>query len=163
MDYYDKLRYEVKQFNYGLEKNSIDLTRSIDLKQSRKELKKKLALYSLASSNPYSPLGLIFTSSEDALRRGYSVGMRAGFGNVIEILNNAIKYAWGIELVEREVSNLIFNRMEQLKTVQEDHDDRKLKKIYQEMAFVSEVHFLMLSWRILFYKDQQLKDYLANW
>lgn len=162
MTKWDELRHRVDNFDLEYEITRVDLSKPIDVEGVTKEITKFMRLVSFGSIGIYNINRAIFTPRENARQKGSFEGMSAAFSGCKKMLKDSIHYEWEPETLLKELTKSIVKNYEYLRIAQANLDEKKPKKIYEEMFFVSKIDHLIYVWGKLFYTDERLMEIYSD-
>lgn len=163
MNKWDELRQYVNNFNLQDEITKVDISKPLDVQGVIKDIKKFAMGATFGVMGVYNINRAIFTPKENARQKGCVEGMGAAFSESIKMLKDSMQYGWEPEVIQKELGKSITRNYENLRLAQQNLDDRKPKKIYQEFYYASKIDHLIQVWDMLFYpKEQQAEIYLKR-
>lgn len=158
MNKWDECRLSVDSFDLQYEITRVDLSKPRDVKAVLKDIKKFAMGAGLATLGVYNINRAIFTPRENARQKGSVEGMGVALSECIKLLKDSIHYEWEPETILQELTKSIEKNYEYLRLAQANLDEKKPKKIYEEMFFVSKIDSLIYVWGKLFYTDERLME-----
>lgn len=163
MDKWDELRQYVDNFNLQEEIAKVDTRKMLDASEVIKEIRKFTIAASFGVFGVYNINRAIFTPRENARQKGSVEGMGAALSEGIKMLKDSIHYGWDLEVIQKELVKSITKNYDNLRLAQANLDDKKPKKIYQEIYYASKINHLIQVWDMVFYpKEQQAEIYLKR-
>lgn len=158
MNKWDQLRFEIKDFNlkYEFEKETPRIYH--DINSVIKDNQKFTTLANLASVGVYNLNRAIFTPKENARQKGSVDGRISAFADGNKLLKDSLIYEWSPEVLQRELSKRISKNLDLLKIAQDELDEKKPKKIYDEFFYLSKIKFLIYIWEMVFLSDERLNE-----
>ena len=162
MNKWDELRQRVDSFDLQYEITRVDLSRPRDADKILKEIKKFAIGAGLSTIGVYNINRAIFTPRENARQKGSVEGMGVALSECIKLLKDSIHYGWEPETILKELTKSIEKSYEYLRIAQANLDEKKPKRIYEEMFLASKIDHLIYVWGKLFYTDERLMEIYSD-
>ena len=146
---------EINAFDHEKELATVNLNRKIDLPNLIKEYSKFVAVSNAVLVSHSLPGKIYLFPKKNAITKGFSGGTAAAFTQATRLLQDAIKYDWTLDVLDKEFNKLIVTSKENFRIAQENYSEKNTKKIEQERFYAFQTYYLIIAWGMLFLDGQQ--------
>lgn len=154
MDFQEERNY-INAFDHEEELATVNLNLTIDLAGRMENFSKIAYVTDLSLEKMNSSVRKYIFPQKHAIAKRYLEAHFIAASQVILVLQNAIKYDWTLDVLDKEFNKLIVTSKENFFIAQEEYNDKNAAKVQIYQFCLSHTNFLISAWRSLFRPGEQ--------